>query len=199
MSYAKLTEIAMSESNQACPICGEGSLHAQKNMRTIERNGYKADVALFFSVCDTCQSEQASAEQLKQNKRAMIAFRKKANNLLSGREVRRVREKLGLNQAQAASVLGGGPVAFSKYESDDTAQSEAMDNLIRVCEAVPSAFSWLLQRSGIEPESILKKVSWLRIGTSESLTVKYQTRGAQVATYDHNALPAANQSEYKAA
>lgn len=189
----------MSNSTPTCPICGEGNLHAQTRQQVVERNSRKLNVTLSFSVCDTCQCEQASPDQLKQNKRAMIAARKMADGLLSGNEVRKLRDKLGLKQAQAAKVFGGGPVAFSKYESDDTAQSEAMDNLLRVAEAEPSAFSFLLNRSGVEAGSIIKKASWSKIGTWESQPARNQVIGRHVATYDLTAYPAANQNEYKAA
>jgi len=36
---------------------------------------------------------------------------------LSPDDIRRIRESLGLSQAEAGEVLGGGPRAFTKYES----------------------------------------------------------------------------------
>ena len=43
---------------------------------------------LLFSVCSACGSEQADAEQVRVNKRTMIAFKKKVDGLLSGSEVK---------------------------------------------------------------------------------------------------------------
>ncbi|HEC06256.1 MAG TPA: type II toxin-antitoxin system MqsA family antitoxin, partial [Thiolapillus brandeum] len=88
----------------------------------------------------------------------MVAFKKQVDGLLSGAEVRALREKLGLSQADAAKVFGGGPVAFSKYESDDVAQSEAMDKLLRLAAEIPAAFEVLAQRMDAAP--VVSPVDW---------------------------------------
>lgn len=70
----------------------------------------------------------------------MIAFKKQVDGLLSGHQVHELRNQLGLNQSQAAAIFGGGPTAFSKYESDDVMQSEPMDKLLRVAKDIPDAY-----------------------------------------------------------
>ena len=78
----------------------------------------------------------------------MLAFKKEVDGLLTGQEIKALRKRYNLTQAQAASIFGGGPVAFSKYESDDVMQSEPMDNLLRVASQIPDAVAWLAQRAG---------------------------------------------------
>ena len=92
-------------------------------------------------------SEQSDAVQLRTNKRAIVAFKKQVDGLLTGAQVRAIRERLDINQAKAARIFGGGPVAFSKYESDDVAQSEAMDKLLRLAVELPAAFNQLTEKS----------------------------------------------------
>lgn len=140
----------MNVSINLCPICGEGKLHHQVGKNHVEYKGQAAELDLHFSLCDACGSEQADATQTRTNKRQMIAFKKRVDGLLTGNEVRALREKLGLSQAEAALVFGGGPVAFSKYESDDVAQSEAMDKLLRLAVELPAAFDLLCRRAGVE-------------------------------------------------
>jgi HTH-type transcriptional regulator/antitoxin MqsA len=70
---------------------------------------------MYFRNCSHCGSDYAGAEESQLNKRAMLAFRKRVDGLLSGPRVAEVRGKYMLTQAQAARLLGGGPVAFSKY------------------------------------------------------------------------------------
>lgn len=135
---------------RTCPICGEGRLHDQVVQEMSEYREHTGQTPLYFSVCDTCGSEQANADQVRANKRAMIAFKKQVDGLLTGAEVRAVRERLGLSQAEAARIFGGGPVAFSKYENDDVMQSEAMDKLLRLASAVPEAFARLKGGAGLE-------------------------------------------------
>jgi HTH-type transcriptional regulator/antitoxin MqsA len=79
----------------------------------------------------------------------MIALKKRAFNLLSGKRVREIRKQLGLTIENANKVFGGGAVAFSKYENDDLCQSELMDKLIVGAEKFPEFYDYLLNRAGI--------------------------------------------------
>lgn len=129
-----------------CPLCGEGHLTDSKSLNRVEYKGTTADIDSFFSVCNVCGSEQANAQQLRNNKRAMIGFKKQVDGLLTGMEVRLIREQLKITQAQASMIFGGGPVAFAKYEADDVTQSEAMDKLLRVAKDSLDAFSIMAER-----------------------------------------------------
>ncbi len=132
-----------------CPICEEGNLSEKVSKQRVDYKGRTAELDLHFSVCDSCGSEQADAGQVRMNKRSMTRFKKLVDGLLAGSEVRSVRQKLGLTQSDAAKIFGGGPVAFSKYEADDVAQSEAMDKLLRVVSEVSEAFDYLTKRAGL--------------------------------------------------
>ncbi len=148
----------MNDSNKLCPICSEGHLQPQVGKNSVEYKGQTAELEFHFSLCDACGSEQSNAAQLRANKRAMMAFKKRVDGLLTGAEVRALRERLGLSQAEAARIFGGGPVAFSKYESDDVAQSEAMDKLLRLADELPAAFVLLARRAGFEDK--IPGVDW---------------------------------------
>lgn len=54
-----------------------------------------------------------------------------------GAEVRRIREKLGLTQQQAAALTGGGHNAFSRYERGEAAPMPGIMNLLRLLEKHP--------------------------------------------------------------
>jgi HTH-type transcriptional regulator/antitoxin MqsA len=140
----------MAENGDLCRICGEGHLTVQVEKNPVEYKGVNEELDSFYSVCDACGSEQADAAQTRTNKRLMVAFKKRVDGLLTGSEVRALRERLGLTQSQAAQVFGGGPVAFSKYESDDVSQSEAMDKLLRLADELPSAVDLLCRQAGVE-------------------------------------------------
>lgn len=124
----------MNYSNKPCLICGEGHLSQTIDRNPVSYKGVSRELALYGSVCDTCGSEQADAQDTRLNKRAMLAFKKEVNGLLSAEEIAAIREQYGLNQQQAAKLFGGGPVAFSKYESNDVAQSDAMNKLLSVAQ-----------------------------------------------------------------
>ncbi|MFC4654787.1 type II toxin-antitoxin system MqsA family antitoxin [Rheinheimera marina] len=136
-----------------CPLCGEGHLALQSGSQLVDYKGQSSAIVSYFSVCDHCGSEQADAGQVRANKRAVVAFKKQVDGFLTGAEVKAVREQLGITQAQAAKVFGGGPVAFAKYEADDVTQSEAMDKLIRLAASSVDAFHILAERIGLVPKA----------------------------------------------
>jgi HTH-type transcriptional regulator/antitoxin MqsA len=60
--------------------------------------------------------------------------RERANQ---SREIRRIRRKLGLSQAAAARLTGGGHNAFSRYERGEAAPLPAVVNLFRLLDRHP--------------------------------------------------------------
>lgn len=140
----------MSKELPICPVCGEGHLSAHSEMVSVEYHGKTGEVLNHFCVCDVCETEQAGANEMRMNKRAMIAFKKRVDGLLSGEEIRRMREAWGIDQKHAALIFGGGPVAFSKYENNDVMQSEGMDKLLRAAWYAPDVFAWLKELAGLD-------------------------------------------------
>lgn len=126
-----------------CPFCELGVLTEQQAGESTVNKGVERMLPLYFACCSECSAEQADAKHLRANQRAMQAFKKEVDGLLTGTQLRELRESLELTQAQVAQVFGGGLVAFSKYESDDVARSEGMDKLLRVAQVVPETFAWL--------------------------------------------------------
>lgn len=121
-----------------------GTARHETTNEPLEYRGQTREFALHGHVCDVCHTEYATAEDMRLNKRIKVAFEKEVDGLLSGREVKAIRERLGVTQAQAGTLFGGGPVAFCKYENDDLAQSAPMDKLLRIVDAVPQAWRFLV-------------------------------------------------------
>lgn len=137
---------------ELCPICGEGHVTAQVQMAENEYKGQKTLLPLHYQLCDTCTSDFAGAAESKLNRRVLMAWRKQVDGLLTGEEITALRKQYKLTQGQAAKLFGGGPVAFSKYENDDVAQSEAMDTLLRLVRRSPQAFWALVAEKSMESE-----------------------------------------------
>ncbi|MDP2829008.1 MAG: type II toxin-antitoxin system MqsA family antitoxin [Sulfuricellaceae bacterium] len=128
-----------------CSLCGEGHMTPRTENTVTEYRGQQGAVSLQYAECDVCGSEIVGDAEGRANKRAVLSFRKTVDGLLTGEEIRAIREKYQLTQAQAAKLLGGGPVAFSKYENDDVAHSDAMDNLLRLVRRSEEAFWELVE------------------------------------------------------
>ncbi|WP_122418184.1 type II toxin-antitoxin system MqsA family antitoxin [Pseudomonas viridiflava] len=157
----------MSIQNETCPICDAGSLHDASYDRSVEQNGVCGIVRTKASECDVCGCIQASPSQVKDNQRAMAAFQKRAEGRLTGQEMKQARIAMKLTQSEAASVFGGGPNSFTKYESDDVTQSEAMDKLFRLAMEVPEAQNWLYLKAGISKHAD-HFLPFLHVGSFES-------------------------------
>jgi HTH-type transcriptional regulator/antitoxin MqsA len=142
---------------ELCPICGAGHVTDHVDQIECEYKGRKGVVALHYQLCDACRSDFAGAKESRLNKRAIMAYRKSVDGLLTGVEICALRERYKLTQTQAAQLFGGGPVAFSKYENDDVAQSEAMDTLLRLVSRSEAAFWELVDHKGMAAELSLKR------------------------------------------
>ena len=64
--------------------------------------------------------------------------------------IRAIRRRLGLTQEEAGALLGGGPRAFTKYESGSMRPRAAAISLLRVLEAHPEAV-WVLRGDEVPP------------------------------------------------
>lgn len=135
-----------------CPLCGEGVLTPKEDRLETEYAGRKGTVTLRYTECAACGSEITGEDDSRANKRAVLAFRKSVDGLLSGVEIRTIREHYGITQDQAARLFGGGPKAFSKYESGDVAQAVSMDKLLRVVRNSEAAFWDLVVIAGLSAE-----------------------------------------------
>ncbi len=156
---------------ELCPLCGEGHVTAQVEQVENEYKGKSALLPQHFKQCDHCGSDFAGAAEAKLNKRALIAWRKQVDGLLTGAEIIALRNQYNLTQAEAAQLFGGGPVAFSKYENDDVAQSEAMDTLLRLVRRSPEAFRALQEEKkmtvDVEAVAIESRPTLRRIDTNQ--------------------------------
>lgn len=132
-----------------CPLCGEGHVTPRTEETATEYRGQKGTVVLHFAECDVCGSEVTGDADGRANKRAVLRFRKQVDGLLTGEEIRSIRDKYGLTQATAAKLFGGGPVAFSKYENDDVSHSESMDALLRLVRRSEEAFWELVEEKQV--------------------------------------------------
>ncbi|MFZ4580361.1 MAG: type II toxin-antitoxin system MqsA family antitoxin [Myxococcota bacterium] len=58
-------------------------------------------------------------------------------------EVKRIRERLGMSQREAGRVIGGGPIAFHKYERGVVATTHALGVLLRLLDRHPEMLAEL--------------------------------------------------------
>ena len=127
-----------------CPACEVGNLAPSMYSDDFKHGDATIHVdGLELCVCDNCGNEFIFPEQAKRNHLRVADAKRSKEGLLSGAEVRAIREQLDLTQQQAARLFGGGVNAFSKYERGENIQNRSTDVLLRMISEVSEAYSWL--------------------------------------------------------
>lgn len=129
---------------KVCNACGEGHLHPSTWEGDFRHYDGTIHVAgLQCHRCDVCDADPVFPDQIAFNEKRIADAKRKETGRLVGREVRVLREQLGLTQQQAATLFGGGANAFSKYERGEVMQSVAMDRLMKAAAFVPGVLEFL--------------------------------------------------------
>jgi HTH-type transcriptional regulator/antitoxin MqsA len=89
--------------------------------------------------CGEIEYDQASAERYAAAGDLLVLEARKA----VGEELRRIRKKLRINQAEASELTGGGHNAFSRYETGKVIPTPAVINLFRLLDRHPEAIAEL--------------------------------------------------------
>lgn len=76
----------------------------------------------------------------------LLAHRARVDGGMPPSEVRRIRERLGLSQREAGRVIGGGPLAFHKYEKGEVATTQAVGKFLRLLDRHPELVAELREQ-----------------------------------------------------
>ena len=80
--------------------------------------------------------------------RALNRLKARAEGLLDLAEIRRIRKRLGLTQAAARELIGGGPRTFQKYEAGNLSPGRAVSSALRLLDRDPGALAVLQRQTG---------------------------------------------------
>lgn len=129
-----------------CDDCEVGSLRPSTYADDFMHRGGTIHVTGLESyLCDQCGADPVFADQARRNHCKINDARRLADGMLTGAQVREIRSNIGLTQAAAGELIGGGPMAFSKYERGEVIQSAVMDNFLRVLAVYPFVVDTLRQ------------------------------------------------------
>ncbi|WP_084416589.1 type II toxin-antitoxin system MqsA family antitoxin [Massilia alkalitolerans] len=141
--------------NNICPVCEEGHLTLEVKKLQQEFGTSIVEVMHRSHWCDACGLDIATTEDLKLNARAMRAAERFAQGKLTGAEIAAIRKQLRITQEAAGKLFGGGPVAFCKYENDETPPSDAMENLLWASRELPGVAAKLALRHGVKIDPVV--------------------------------------------
>lgn len=121
-----------------CPECGhEMSIQTKDIPYT-----YKGESTLVKDVegkyCPNCQEFILSGDETQRVSDTLIAFNKRINSaIIDPCFVSNVRKKLKLSQKEANKLFGGGPNAFSRYETGKALPPQSLIQLLLLLNKHP--------------------------------------------------------------
>ena len=129
--------------DNACPECGT-SMKERKASLKFPVNGEEIAVAesphLSCPKCHEVVLRFDDARKLRQ--RALNIYREKYG-LLSADEIRSIRERFALTQAELARLLRLGANTISRWEAARNVQTASMDMLLRMIRDLPGSLDYL--------------------------------------------------------
>ena len=135
-----------------CANCGtrNGMTRFENESFAIRHEGFTAKVrGLSGWRCGACEEIEFDPQSAMQYAEAGDALVLKAREHTQ-HEIRRIRKKVHLSEAQAARLTGGGHNAFSRYESGEATPVAAVVNLLKLLDRQPELLSALVNPPDVE-------------------------------------------------
>jgi len=133
--------------NDACPACGTLMVERRATLH-VPVNGEEIAVrsAAHLS-CPKCGEVVLRFQDAKRLGEDAIALYRKKHGLLSADEIRAIRERFDLTQADLARLLRLGANTVSRWESGRNVQTAAMDILLRLIRDLPGSIDYLREHA----------------------------------------------------
>ena len=133
--------------DDACPTCGMTMVEKRGSLR-LPVNGEEIAVpsAAHLS-CPKCGEVVLRFQDSKRLGEDAIAIYRRKHGLLSADEIRAIRERFNLTQADLARLLRLGANTVSRWESGRNVQTAAMDMLLRLIRDLPGSIDYLREHA----------------------------------------------------
>jgi putative zinc finger/helix-turn-helix YgiT family protein len=93
--------------------------------------------------CPKCHEVVLRFDDARKLRQRALAIYRKNYGLLSAEEIRSIRERFGLTQAELARLLRLGANTISRWEAGRNVQAAAMDMLLRMIRDLPGSLDYL--------------------------------------------------------
>ena len=126
-----------------CPACGKTMEPARGTLR-FPVNGEEVDVPdVEHTVCPACHEVVLDLAQARTLRERALEIYRARYDLLSGAEIRALREQLGLTQQGLARLLRLGVNTLSRWEAGRVVQAASLDVLLRLLRDLPGSIDYL--------------------------------------------------------
>jgi len=129
--------------NDACPRCGTMMREGRGRLK-LPINGEEITVpSASHQKCPKCGEIVLGFKEAKRLHEDASEIYRRKHGLLSADEIRAIRERFNLNQADLARLLRLGANTVSRWESGRNVQTAAMDILLRLIRDLPGSIDYL--------------------------------------------------------
>lgn len=129
--------------DDACPACGTEMVEKRGKLR-LPVNGEEVTVSAAAHLsCPKCHEVVLRSQDARRLGEDAIGIYRRKHGLLSADQIRSIRERHTLTQAEFGRLLRLGANTLSRWESGRYVQTEAMDTLLRVIRDVPGSIDYL--------------------------------------------------------
>jgi putative zinc finger/helix-turn-helix YgiT family protein len=119
-----------------CPHCGAETVLVTSATRTVhDSDGARLKYRERLSRCERCGEEFFTHEQSLAASRSRASVLRAHEGLLAPEEIRSIRARYGLSQAELERMLGLGAKTVVRWECGTVRQSQAADLLLRIVAA----------------------------------------------------------------
>ncbi len=127
----------------ACHACGT-TMHPSTAVKPVQINGETMRVrGIPHLRCPTCGETLTRSQDLQTLWDRGAALYREQHGLLDAEDIRAIRTRHRLTQAQLAKLLGLGTNTLSRWEAGRNVQTAAMDVLLRLVRDVPGSLAYL--------------------------------------------------------
>jgi len=120
-----------------CPACGQPQMIEKTVDERLEYSGESLILnGMHGSFCPECGEGVWDAASYRRYVEAQAAMVRAVTGDVGG-DIRRIRKRLKLTQAELAALFGVGKVAFSRYERGETRPPAPLVKLLRLLERHP--------------------------------------------------------------
>ena len=129
--------------DDACPQCGS-PMREKKGKLKLPMNGEEIAVpeATHLS-CPRCHEVVLRFDDARRLRQGALEIYREKYGLLSADEIRSIRERFGLTQAELARLLRLGANTISRWEAGRNVQTAALDMLLRMIRDLPGSLEYL--------------------------------------------------------
>ena len=131
----------------ACPVCGT-PMKEKRGKLAFPVNGEDVRVPQATHLaCPKGHDPVLRADDARRLREQALDIYRGKYGLLTAEDIRSLRERFGLTQAELARLLRLGQNTLSRWEAGRNVQTAAMDVLLRVLRDVPGGLEYLRKRA----------------------------------------------------